>query len=152
MKFFTIILATLSLSIFSAEDTKLDLIIFMLDLSVSDGNTKEAEEFTYKITKKVKANEPGTVIYQYFFGSNDKVFLYEVYKSNEAAIKHVEDFRGSTWEEEFGGLFSIDNFAVLGNSSNDLKGSLEGYTIDFRTLKGGFHKPAQALGNEIFNL
>ena len=152
MKFFTIILATLSLSIFSAEDTKLDPIIFMLDLSISDGNTKEAEEFTYKITKKVKANEPGTVIYQYFFGSSDKVFLYEVYKSNEAAIKHVEDFRGSTWEEEFGGLFSIDNFAVLGNSSNDLKESLEGYTTDFRTLKGGFHKPAQALGNEIFNL
>jgi quinol monooxygenase YgiN len=152
MKFFTIILATLSLSIFSAEDTKLDPIIFMLDLSVSDGNTQEAEEFTYKITKKVKANEPGTVIYQYFFGSNDKVFLYEVYKSNEAAIKHVEDFRGSTWEEEFGGLFSIDNFAVLGNSSNDLKESLEGYTTDFRALKGGFHKPAQALGNEIFNL
>ena len=100
----------------------------------------------------MKANEPGTVIYQYFFGSNDKVFLYEVYKSNEAAIKHVEDFRGSTWEEEFGGLFSIDNFAVLGNSSNDLKESLEGYTADFRTLKGGFHKPAQALGNEILKL
>ena len=56
MKFFTIILATLSLSIFSAEDNKLDPIIFMLDLSVIDGNTKEAEEFTYKITKKVKAN------------------------------------------------------------------------------------------------
>ena len=152
MKFFTIILATLSLSIFSAEDNKLDPIIFMLDLSVIDGNTKEAEEFTYKITKKVKANEPGTVIYQYFFGSNDKVFLYEVYKSNQAAIKHVEDFRGSTWEQEFGGLFSIDNFAVLGDSSNDLKESLEGYTTDFRALKGGFHKPAQALGNEIFKL
>ena len=152
MKFFTIILATFSLSIFSAEDNKLDPIIFMLDLSIIDGNTKDAEEFTYKITKKVKANEPGTVIYQYFFGSNDKVFLYEVYKSNEAAIKHVEEFRGSTWEENFGGLFSIDNFAVLGNSSNDLKESLEGYTTDFRTLKGGFHKPAQVMGNEIFNL
>jgi len=152
MKFFTIILATLSLSIFSAEDNKLDPIIFMLDLSVIDGNTKEAEVFTYKITKKVKANEPGTVIYQYFFGSNDKVFLYEVYKSNQAAIKHVEDFRGSTWEEQFGGLFSIDNFAVLGNSSNDLKESLEGYTKDFRTLEGGFHKPAQVLGEEIFKL
>ena len=68
MKFFTIILATFSLSIFSAEDNKLDPIIFMLDLSIIDGNTKDAEEFTYKITKKVKANEPGTVIYQYFFG------------------------------------------------------------------------------------
>ena len=41
-----------------------------------------------------------------------------------AAIKHVEDFRGSNWETRFGGLFSIENFAVLGNSSQELKDSL----------------------------
>ena len=52
----------------------------------------------------------------------------------------------------FWGLFSIDNFAVLGNSSNDLKESLECYTTDFRTLRGGFHKSAQIIGNETFNL
>ena len=149
MKFFTIILATLSLSIFSAEDTKLDPIIFMLDLSVSDGNTKEAEEFTYKITKKVKANEPGTVIYQYFFGSDNKVFLYEVYKGNDAAIDHVQDFRGSSWEAEFGELFTIDNFAVLGNSSKALKDALDGYTTDFRTLRQCTRPERVFLGKSI---
>ena len=152
MNFLSILFVTFSWNIFSAEENNLDTIIFMWDLSVIGIYIREEEEFTYKITKKVKAKEPGTVRYQYFFGSNDKVFLYEVYKSNEAAIKHVEDFRGSTWEEEFGGLFSIDNFAVLGNSSNDLKESLEVYTTDFRTLKGGFHKPAQVLCKDIFKL
>ena len=152
MKFFTIIFATLSLSIFSTEETKLDPIIFMIDLSIIDEQSETAEEFTYRITEKVKANEPGTVIYQYFFGSDDKVFLYEVYKSSDDAIKHVKDFRGSSWETEFGGLFTIDNFAVLGNSSEELKDSLEGYTTDFRTLKGGYHKPAQVLGKEISRL
>ena len=44
----------------------------------------------------------------YFFGPDDKVFLYEVYKTNAAAIKHVEDFRGSDWETRFGGLFAIE--------------------------------------------
>ena len=152
MKVLTIILATFSLSISSAEDNKLDPIIFMLDLSVSAEKIEVAEDFTYRITKKVKANEPGTIIYQYFFGSDNKVFLYEVYKGNDAAINHVQDFRGSSWEAEFGELFTIDNFAVLGNSSKALKDALDGYTTDFRTLKGGFHKPAKALGKEIFKL
>ena len=89
MKFLTIILATLSLSISSAEDNKLDPIIFMLDLSVSAEKIEAAEDFTYRITKKVKANEPGTIIYQYFFGSDNKVFLYEVYKGNDLSLIHI---------------------------------------------------------------
>ena len=113
---------------------------------------KKAEKFTYDITKNVIKMEPDTVIYQYYFDSEEKVFLYEVYKSNEAAIEHVKNFRGSKWESKFGELFSIENFAVLGEASEDLKKSLEGYTTDFRYLKGGFHKPAKKLSKEIMNL
>ena len=152
MKFIQILLIVFSVNFISADSEKLDPIIFMLDLSVVDSKTEEARKFTYEITKKVIANEPDTVIYQYFFGPDNKVFLYEVYKTNTAAIKHVEDFRGSDWETRFGGLFSIENFAVLGNSSQELKDSLDGYTTDFRTLEGGFHRPAEKLGKEIFNL
>ena len=149
MKYIQILLMTFFVNFTPAESSKLDPIIFMLDLSVVNSNTEEAKKFTYEITKKVLANEPDTVIYQYFFGTDDKVFLYEVYKTNAAAIKHVEDFRGSDWETRFGGLFAIENFAVLGNSSQKLKESLEGYTTDFRTLEGGFHKPAEKLANLI---
>lgn len=152
MKYIQILLMTFFVNFTPAESSKLDPIIFMLDLSVVNSNTEEAKKFTYEITKKVLANEPDTVIYQYFFGPDDKVFLYEVYKTNAAAIKHVEDFRGSDWETRFGGLFAIENFAVLGNSSQKLKESLGGYTTDFRTLEGGFHKPAEKLANEILSL
>lgn len=152
MKNIQILLITFFVNFSSAEASKLDPIIFMLDLSVVNSNTEEARQFTYEITKKVMANEPDTVIYQYFFGPEDKVFLYEVYKTNDAAIKHVEDFRGSDWETRFGGLFAIENFAVLGNSSQRLRESLEGYTSDFRTLEGGFHKPVESLGKQILSL
>jgi len=124
----------------------------MLDLSVVDSQNKEAKAFTYDITKKVKANEPDTIIYQYYFDSESKVFLYEVYKGNEAAIKHVREFRGSDWESRFGSLFVIDNFAVLGNSSKELKDSLEGYPASFRSIEGGFSRPAENLEKEISNL
>ena len=152
MKYIYILLLAFSINISLADTKKLDPIIFMLDLSITDSQKEEAKKFTYEIAKKVKTNEPDTIIYQYYFGSEDKVFLYEVYKGNEAAIKHVMDFRGSEWEARFGGLFTIDNFAVLGNSSNALKNSLEGYPASFRGLEGGFSRPAETLGKEISNL
>ena len=152
MKIFLSTLLFFYIHIFSDDHKKLDPIIFMLDLSVNDGKIKMAEKFTYDITKNVMKMEPDTVIYQYYFDSEEKVFLYEVYKSNKAAIEHVKNFRGSKWESDFGELFSIENFAVLGDASKDLKQSLEGYTTDFRYLKGGFPKPAKKLSKEIMNL
>ncbi len=152
MKYLHILLITFSVNLFSTEPSKLDPIIFMLDLSVVDSQTEEAKKFTYEITEKVKASEPDTIIYQYYFDSEDRVFLYEVYKGNQAAIKHVMDFRGSDWETRFAGLFAIDNFAVLGNSSDALKDSLEGYPASFRSIEGGYSRPAESLGEEISKL
>ena len=152
MKYLVSILMFFSFSILAVADNKLDPIIFMLDLSVTEGRREQAEEFTYEIAKNVLETEPKTVIYQYYFNSDRKVFLYEVYKSNEGAIEHVRNFRGSKWESRFGELFSIDSFSVLGNSSQALKESLVGYTSDFRDLKGGFHKPAESLAIQIMGL
>ena len=152
MKYLIILFVTFSFNIFSTDSKKLDPIIFMLDLSIVDSQNEEAKKFTYEITKKVKANEPDTIIYQYYFDSDNKVFLYEVYKGNDAAIMHVKDFRGSDWETRFGDLFVIDNFSVLGNSSEALKESLQGYPASFRVIEGGFSRPAESLGEEIFKL
>ncbi len=152
MKYLVLMLVLFSFSTLTDADNKLDPIIFMLDLSVTEGKKDQAEKFTHEIAKNVLEVEPNTVIYQYYFDSDSKVFLYEVYKSNEGAIEHVRNFRGSKWESRFGELFSIDSFSVLGNSSQALKESLVGYTSDFRELKGGFHKPAESLAVKIMGL
>ena len=152
MKYLVSILMFFSFSTLANADNKLDPIIFMLDLSVIEGKRDQAEKFTHEIAKNVLEVEPNTVIYQYYFDSDSKVFLYEVYKSNEGAIEHVRNFRGSKWESRFGELFSINSFSVLGNSSQALKESLIGYTSDFRDLKGGFHKPAESLAIQISEL
>ena len=152
MKYLILVIMFLSFSSFADDTKKLNPIIFMLDLSVSEGKKEQAEKFTHEIAANVLNVEPGTLIYEYYFDSDHKVFLYEVYKSDLAAIEHVRNFRGSNWEAKFGEFFSITNFSVLGNSSEELKKSLEGYTTDFRILKGGFHKPAKSLGKEIRGL
>ena len=152
MKYLILVIMFLSFSSLADDSKKLNPIVFMLDLSISDGEKEQAEKFTHEIAANVLNVEPGTLIYEYYFDSDHKAFLYEVYKSDQAAIEHVRNFRGSNWERRFGDFFSITNFSVLGNSSEELKKSLEGYTADFRTLKGGFHKPAENLGEKISGL
>ena len=152
MKYLMLGIIFLSLSSVADDSEELDLILFMLDLSVNEGKKKQAEAFSHEIAKNVLNVEPGTLIYEYYFDAENKAFLYEVYKSDQHAIEHVKNFRGSKWEERFGRFFSITNFSVLGNSSEELKKSLEGYTTDFRTLEGGFHKPAKNLGEKILSL
>ena len=152
MKYFLIGIMFLSFTSVADDLEGLDPILFMLDLSVNEGKREQAEAFTHEIAKNVLNVEPGTLIYQYYFDAENRAFLYEVYKSDEDAIEHVKNFRGSKWEERFGKLFSITSFSVLGNSSETLKESLEGYTTDFRTLEGGYHKPAKNLVEEILSL
>ena len=152
MKYLLIGMVFFSFSSLADDLKKLDPILFMLDLSVNEGKREQAEAFTHEIAKNVLNVEPGTLIYEYYFDTGNRAFLYEVYKSDQYAIEHVENFRGSKWEERFGEVFSIINFSVLGNSSEALKKSLEGYTTDFRTLEGGFHKPAENLKEKILNL
>ena len=152
MKYLILVMVFWSFSSLADDSNELNPIIFMLDLSVSEGKKGQAEKFTHEIAANVLNVEPGTLIYEYYFDSDHKAFLYEVYKSDQAAIEHVRNFRGSNWEVRFGEFFSISNFSVLGNSSEELKESLKGYTTDFRTLKGGFHKPAENLGETILEL
>ena len=80
MKYIQILLMTFFVNFTSAESSKLDPIIFMLDLSVVNSNTEEAKKFTYEITKKVLANEPDTVIYQYFLVLMTKYFFMKFIK------------------------------------------------------------------------
>ena len=82
---------------------------------------------------------------------NKKVFLYEVYKNNNAAVFHVEQFQGSDWEKEFFEIFELKDFQVLGNSEDSLKKVLDGFTNDFRTKEGGYHKVIEGLKSEILN-
>ena len=153
MKYFVALLFIFSLNTFSMDHKKLDPIIFQIDLAVLEGKEQAAKEFTYAISDNVKKNEPNTLIYQYYFSpDNKKVFLYEVYKNNNAAVFHVEQFQGSDWEKEFFEIFELKDFQVLGNSEDSLKKVLDGFTNDFRTKEGGYHKVIEGLKSEILNL
>ena len=129
---------------------KLDVIVFVIDLEIIEGQEKNARNFVSKITKNVDKKEPQTLVYQYHFSNEEnKVFLLEIYPNNQAALIHMDNFVGSNWEAEFVKNFSISNFQVLGNANSKLKKSLAPFTKDFRSNLIGFDRVAEQLGEEI---
>ena len=150
MKYLALLILVTSASIFGMHHEKLDVIVFAIDLEIVDGKKKNARNFVSRITKNVENKEPQTLVYQYHFSKKEnKVFLFEIYPNNEAAMIHMNNFLGSEWEEEFVKNFSISNFQVLGNANSKLKKSLEPFTKDFRSNLVGFDRVAEQLGEEI---
>ena len=150
MKYLALLILVTSASIFGMHHEKLDVIVFAIDLEILDGKKKDARNFVSRITENVEKKEPQTLVYQYHFSKKEnKVFLFEIYPNNEAAMIHMNNFLGSKWEAEFVKNFAISNFQVLGNANSKLKKSLEPFTKDFRSNLIGFDRVAEQLGEEI---
>ena len=150
MKYISLFLVFFSTSLLSMHHEKLDVIVFVIDLEIIEGQEKNARNFVSKITKNVDKKEPQTLVYQYHFSNEEnKVFLLEIYPNNQAALIHMDNFVGSNWEAEFVKNFSISNFQVLGNANSKLKKSLAPFTKDFRSNLIGFDRVAEQLGEEI---
>ena len=150
MKYISLFLVFFSTSLLSMHHEKLDVIVFVIDLEIIQGQEKNARNFVSRITKNVDEKEPQTLVYQYHFSNEEnKVFLLEIYPNNQAALIHMDNFVGSKWEAEFVKNFSISNFQVLGNANSKLKKSLAPFTKDFRSNLIGFDRVAEQLGEEI---
>ena len=52
---------------------------FKID-SINEGKKEQAKVFSHEIAKNVLNVEPGTLIYEYYFDTGNRAFLYEVYK------------------------------------------------------------------------
>ena len=150
MKKISLFLLFISTSIFGMHHSKLDVIVFAIDLEINEGKENSAISFVSTITDNVKKNEPQTLVYQYHFSNTEnKVFLLEIYPNNEAALFHMKNFTGTKWEAGFVENFSIKSTSILGNANSKLKEALRPYTMDFRGNLYGFDRVAGELSEEI---
>ena len=137
-----IILVTFMLitfNLFAGQADKNDQIVFYLDMEVNEGKSDNLTTLVNDIVKTVKETEPETSGYQYFISPDQqKVSLVEIYESADAALFHVESFLSSSQKDEFLNTFTITNFQVLGNSTEQLKIAMQDFTNDHRSLIDGY--------------
>ena len=115
-------------------------IIFLLDLEVIEGKQNQVDDLIDRLIKNVKNTEPGTIAYEYYASSEDRIFLYEVYKNHDAAEFHVDSFMQGALMPIFVDTFRVLTFEVLGTTTDELKDKMKDFTTDHRPKTDGFKR------------
>ena len=123
-----------------------DEITYMVTMSTNDKSGAEVDSFSSFYHKLVEGNEPSTLAWQFYRGSDEKIYLIERYKNSEAALQHVINISpGGIQEKEFGDFtdhFVIEKITIHGTPSEELIESLRavGLPLEFRALISGYSR------------
>ena len=122
------------------SESKDEQIIFLLDLEVIEGKENQVDDLIDRLVDNVKKTEPGTIAYEYYASSKDRIFLYEVYENHAAAEFHVDSFLQGDLMPIFVDTFRVVTFEVLGTTTEQLKVKMKDFTQDHRPKTDGFKR------------
>ena len=122
------------------SESKDEQIIFLLDLEVIEGKENQVDDLIDRLVDNVKNTEPGTISYEYYASSEDRIFLYEVYKDHDSAEFHVDSFMQGDLMPIFVETFKVVTFEVLGTTTDELKEKMKDFTQDHRPKTDGFKR------------
>jgi len=121
-----------------------DEITYLVTMSVNDKSVAEVDAFSSFYHALVEGNEPSTLAWQFYRGSDEKIYLIERYKNSAAASQHVMNISpGGIQEDEFNDFtehFIIENIIIHGKPSEELISDLRavGLPLEFRTSISGY--------------
>ena len=121
-------------------------ITYVVTMSANEKTTSQIDDFSAFYHVLVEGNEPGTLAWQFYRGSDEKIYLIERYANSDAALQHVINISpGGIQEKEFGDFsdhFVIENIAIHGNPTTQLVESLEavGLPLEFRSTVSGYSR------------
>jgi len=115
-----------------------DHIYWTLDLEVREGKSGELKTLMKEMVDATKANEPGTLNYEWTVSDdNRRVTLYERYADSAAAVIHLKTFMKS-FAQPFMTCLEPKRLVTHGTPSDELKKMLTGMNSKFMNPFGGF--------------
>jgi quinol monooxygenase YgiN len=95
-----------------------------VEISISAGKIDEFKQLATEIIKKVEANEPNALSYEWFLSDDEsKCYVVEIYKDSEAVMAHlgnIGEMMGPILE-----IAPITRLEVYGSPSDELRQALE---------------------------
>ena len=115
-------------------------VYWLLETSVKEGELENVKSLMNEMIEQTKANEPGTIGYEWSISEDGKyVTLYERYKDSAAALIHMDSF-GKNFASRFMKMLEIKKFVVYGSPNEAAAKALT--SIGARIMKplDGFHR------------
>jgi len=117
-----------------------DAIAWRLDLKVRQGQAETFRALMAEMVAATKANEPGTVAYEWNLSPDGNVcHLYERYTDSAAAMIHIGTF-GAKYAERFMAVLEPTGFTVYGSPNAELKAALAGFGPTYLEPAAGFSR------------
>lgn len=115
-----------------------DQVYWVLEVAVKDGEAENFKVLMKEMIDATRANEPGTINYEWAFSDDGKsCHIYERYADSAAAMKHVGAF-GTNFAGRFMAAVTPTRFVVYGNADEQVKQALSGLGAVFMNPAGGF--------------
>lgn len=115
-----------------------DIIQWMLELDVADGQLETAKSLMEEMVAATQADEPGALAYEWFISAdNSSIHIYERYADSAAVMVHMGNF-GTKFAERFLGILAPTRIYVYGNASSKVVDALSGLGPVHLAPIGGF--------------
>jgi len=117
-----------------------DQVYWVLDLEIREGKLDEAKALGKEMSDATKANEPGTLNYEWTIGDdNRRVTVFERFADSAAAALHLGAFM-KNFAPRFMECFEPKNLVTHGSPSDELRKMLDGMGSKYMTPIGGFSR------------
>ena len=113
-------------------------VFWILETSINDGKTDEFQTLMEEMVSGTKANEPGTVNYEWY-KDGASVRIFERFADSDAALAHLGNF-GASFAERFMGAVEVTGLTVYGDINDDLRGAVSGLDAVCLGSWGGFSR------------
>lgn len=113
-------------------------VYWLLEVNIRAGELENFRALMKEMVDSTKANEPGTLNYEWAISSdNATCHLYERYRDSAATMAHLGSFM-KNFAGRFMGCVEPKRIVVYGNPNDEAKKALKGQGAVFMNHFGGF--------------
>ncbi len=113
-------------------------VLWVLELDIKQGELDNFKALMNEMVDATRANEPGTMNYEWFIGDDESsCHLYERYVDSAATMTHLGSF-GQYFAERFLAAVTPTRLVVYGDPNDEVRAALSAFGAVHMAQIGGF--------------
>lgn len=113
-------------------------VFWIFEATIKEGKVDALMDIVSEMTEATKANEPGTLIYEWTISSDNRTGqVHERYIDSDAALTHLATFNAN-FAERLMTLIEPSKMTIYGDASEALKNELSGANPAYMKVVAGF--------------
>lgn len=115
-----------------------EIIFWILETEIGENKLDELKSLMTEMTENTKANEPGTLNYEWFISEDSKkCYLFERFENSDALLVHLSSFM-KNYAGRFMEILKVKKFELFGNPGDAARDKMNKMGVKYNSPLGGF--------------